>query len=211
MSKFNNRVLDYIHKAISFLTTTDQNFKLILEKYGQPIVIKRPEGFATLCKIILEQQVSLASAKACFDKLEGSLVDFTPRNILNCSDEHLRFCGLSRQKSVYVKALAEAIVHKEIDLTSFRNKSVAEIRSELIKIKGIGHWTIDIYLMLALQSPDVLPLGDIGIISTINELWNVDDKLDIARLAASWQPHRTFATFFIWHYYLKKRGRIMYP
>lgn len=203
--------MNNIHQAINFLTATDPNFSLILEKYGLPNILVRPEGFATLCKIILEQQVSLESAKACFDKLDRLTGDFTPRNILGCSDEDLRFCGLSRQKATYVRALAEAIVNKEIDLTSFRVKTAVEIRSELIKIKGIGNWTIDVYLMFSLQSPDVLPLGDIGIITTIKELWQLNNSFSIAALTELWQPHRTTATFMLWHYYLKKRGRVFQP
>ena len=200
-----------VQKAIDFLTKTDPVFKLIKEQYGPPNIVVRPEGFTTLCKIIFEQQVSLESAKACFDKLNRLLIDFTPRNILNCSDEALRYCGLSRQKSTYIRALAEAIVTKQIDLNSFRDKSAIEIRSELIKIKGIGNWTIDVYLMFSLQSPDVMPLADIGVINTIKELWEVHDQVAMKTLTELWHPHRTTATFFLWHYYLKKRGRVIHP
>ncbi len=203
--------MDNLQHAIDFLTAQEQNFSFILEKYGPPNIVVRPEGFATLCKIIFEQQVSLESAKACFDKLNRLVIDFTPRHILNCSDQELRYCGLSRQKSTYIRALAEAIVSKEIDLTTFRSKSATEVRSELIKIKGIGNWTIDVYLMFSMQSPDVIPLGDIGVINTLKELWKIETFSEITLLTNAWHPHRTIATFFLWHYYLRKRGRVIHP
>lgn len=197
--------------AINHLASHDPRFAAILEKYGNPNFVTRPQGFATLCKIIFEQQVSLESAKACYDKLDRLVGDFTPRNIAKCTDDELRQCGLSRQKAKYVRALADAILAKEINLNSFESKPADEIRKELIKIKGIGNWTIDVYLMFSLKSPDIIPLGDIGIIITIKELWQIDDKAQIAALTETWKPYRTAAAFFLWHYYLKKRGRVIHP
>jgi DNA-3-methyladenine glycosylase II len=196
-----------MHEAIQHLSATHATFAKIIELYGSPNIPWRPEGFETLCKIILEQQVSLDSAKATFDKLKALVVDFTPENILECSDEELRNCGLSRQKSAYLRNVAEAVVSKTLDLESFPSKTPEEIRAELIKIKGIGHWTIDVYLMFSMQSPDIMPLGDIGIIITIKELWRLETKEEIALLTETWAPYRTYAAFFLWHYYLKKRGR----
>ena len=193
--------------AIDFLTSIDSNFGLIIDKYGIPNRVVRQHGFETLCKIILEQQVSLESARACYEKLNQLLPHFTPEYVLGLSESDFRRCGLSRQKATYITALADAIVNKEIDIDEFAAMQPEDVRAELIKIKGIGNWTIDVYLMFSLQSVDVIPLSDIGITATIKELWNIDQKEAIELLSNNWSPHRTSAAFFLWHYYLKKRGR----
>lgn len=194
-------------QAITYLTALDSNFQLIIDTYGIPNHVVRPQGFETLCKIIFEQQVSLESARACYDKLNLLVDSFTPENILNCSEADFRQCGLSRQKATYITALADAIVNREIDLDKFPTMLPEEVRTELIKIKGIGNWTIDVYLMFSLGSPDILPLADIGIIVTIKELWGIVDKEEILLLTQKWKPFRTSAAFFLWHFYLRKRGR----
>ena len=199
-----------MQQAFSYLTNKDQHFARIIELYGMPFIPHRPEGFETLCKIIFEQQVSLESGKACYDKLNAIVPKFTAENIIACSEADFRACGLSRQKTTYVTALADAIINKEIDLESFHSKSAQEIRHELIKIKGIGNWTIDVYLMFSLNFPDVIPLADIGIKITIKELWGIDNPEEIMKLTHSWSPYRTTASFFLWHYYLKKRQRTIY-
>lgn len=199
-------------EAIDILRNKEPNFRMIFDTYGPPKPVVRPQGFATLCKIIFEQQVSLESAKACYDKLDLAFNgEFTPQNILKSSDEILRNAGLSRQKSAYVRNLANAIVNGDLDLDSFNQKSPEQIRTELIKIKGIGNWTIDVYLMFSLQSPDIIPLADIGIIITIKELWEIEDKNEILNLTDTWKPYRTAASFFLWHYYLRKRNRVIHP
>jgi DNA-3-methyladenine glycosylase II len=202
--------LHVMQQAFEHLINLDHRFADIIALYGTPNIPRRPEGFESLCKIIFEQQVSLDSAKACFDKLNALLPEFTPENILLCSDEQLRSCGLSRQKSSYIRALSEAIVSGSLNLSTLSEKSAYEVRAELIKIKGIGNWTIDVYLMFCLQSPDVIPLGDIGIIITIKELWNIQTPDEIAVLTNTWAPYRTAASFFLWHYYLKKRNRVIH-
>ncbi|HEX8268384.1 MAG TPA: DNA-3-methyladenine glycosylase 2 family protein [Flavobacterium sp.] len=196
-------------QAINFLTSTDANFQKIIDTYGIPNMVVRPQGFETLCKIIFEQQVSLESARACYDKLKLLVDEFTPEKILECSEADFRQCGLSRQKATYITALADAIVSNEIHLGKFPAMPPDDVRAELIKIKGIGNWTIDVYLMFSLQSPDIIPLSDIGIIVTIKELWNVSDKEEIRMLSENWIPYRTAAAFFLWHYYLRKRGRVI--
>ena len=199
-----------MQQAIEYLSGRDPIFATIIEKYGQPFIPSRIEGFETLCKIIFEQQVSLESGKACFDKLNALVPKFTPENIIACSEADFRACGLSRQKAAYVTALADAIINDEIDLHSLRDKTTDEVRSELIKIKGIGNWTIDVYLMFSLNSPDIIPLADIGIKVTIKELWRIETPEEIIKLTSNWAPYRTAASFFLWHYYLRKRRRAIH-
>ena len=193
--------------AIDFLSKKDKIFKKIIESYGIPIIPKRAQGFETLSLLILEQQVSIDSAKATYIKLKNQVLVFEPRELISLSDENFRSSGVSRQKTKYIKCLAEAILEKTIDLESLPNKSSEIIRQELIKIKGIGNWTIDVYLMFALQTPDILPLGDIAVINTIKELLNIHDKNEMEIYTQKWAPHRSMATFLLWHHYLQKRNR----
>lgn len=195
-----------MQEAITFLIEKDEVFKKLHLQYGNPFIPSRPPGFVTLCKLILEQQVSIDSAKACFLKIENLLGEVTPQTISNCSDEDLKICGVSRQKISYLKILAQA-VSEELDLESFTAKSADEVRAELIKIKGIGHWTIDVYLMFSLQSPDIIPLGDIAVVNTIKELFDIHTKEEMEQLSQNWKPYRTMATFMLWHHYLEKRNR----
>lgn len=192
--------------AILFLVEKETVFQQLYQQYGKPHIPSRPEGFVTLCKLILEQQVSIDSAKACFLKIEKLLGAISPTTISQCADEDLKSCGVSRQKISYLKILAQA-VSEELDLGSLSEKPADEVRNELIKIKGIGHWTIDVYLMFALQSPDIIPLGDIAIVTTIKELFDVHTKEEMIALSENWKPYRTMASFMLWHHYLEKRNR----
>lgn len=195
-----------MEEAISFLVEKEEVFKRLHLQYGNPFIPSRPQGFVTLCKLILEQQVSIDSAKACFLKIETLLREVTPEAISSCSDEDLKSCGVSRQKISYLKILAQAVA-SELDLESFTAKSPEEVRAELIQLKGIGHWTIDVYLMFSLQSPDVIPLGDIAVVNTIKELFDVHTKEEMEQLSQNWKPYRSMAAFMLWHHYLEKRNR----
>lgn len=196
-----------MQEAIDYLLEKDTIFKSIIEEYGMPTIPKRPQGFETLVLLILEQQVSIDSAKATFLKIKASQKAIAPEILLHVSDEEFRNLGVSRQKTSYIKALAIAILNKEIDLESLPAKTAHQVREELIKIKGIGNWTIDIYLMFCLESPDLLPLGDIAVVNTIKELLDIHDKDAMEIHAKKWSPYRSFATYLLWHHYLKKRNR----
>jgi DNA-3-methyladenine glycosylase II len=196
-----------MQEAIKYLSEKDPVFKLIVEKYGLPIIPKRPQGFETLVLLILEQQVSIDSAKATFLKLKAKQPDFTPESLLSFSDEEYRNIGVSRQKTSYIKGLSHSILNNHIDLESLATKSSELVREELIKIKGIGNWTIDIYLMFSLQAQDIIPLGDIAVINTIKELLDIHNKQEMENYVAKWSPYKSIATFLLWHYYLSKRNR----
>lgn len=196
-----------MQEAIDYLLEKDAIFKSIIEEYGMPIIPKRPQGFETLVLLILEQQVSIDSAKATFLKIKASQKAIAPEILLYVSDEEFRNLGVSRQKTSYIKALATAILNKELDLESLPAKTAHQVREELIKIKGIGNWTIDIYLMFCLESPDLLPLGDIAVVNTIKELLDIHDKDAMEIHAKQWSPYRSYATYLLWHHYLKKRNR----
>jgi len=196
-----------MQKAIQYLSEKDPVFKLIVEKYGLPTIPKRPQGFETLVLLILEQQVSIDSAKATFLKLKAKQPFFNPESLLSFSDEGFRSIGVSRQKTSYIKALSYSIINNHIDLESLESKTSEQVRAELIKIKGIGNWTVDIYLMFSLQASDIIPLGDIAVINTIKELLDIHDKLEMENYVSKWSPYKSVATFLLWHYYLSKRNR----
>lgn len=195
-----------MQEAIDFLTSKNLIFLEIIEKYGLPPIPKRPQGFETLVLLILEQQVSIDSAKATFLKIKA-FTTCNPESMVLLSDEEFRALGVSRQKTKYIKILAEAILNKELDLESLATKPAQQVREELIKLKGIGNWTIDIYLMFCLQEPDLIPLGDIAVINTIKELLDIHDKQEMETHAQQWSPYRSYATYLLWHYYLNKRNR----
>lgn len=195
-----------MQQAIDYLFQKDAIFKVIIDTYGLPTIPKRPQGFETLVLLILEQQVSIDSAKATFLKIKAHTI-CNPETLVVLPDEEFRALGVSRQKTNYIKILAQAVLNKELDIESLATKSPQQVREELIKLKGIGNWTIDIYLMFCLQEPDLIPLGDIAVINTIKELLDIHDKQEMEIRAEQWSPYRSYATFLLWHYYLKKRKR----
>lgn len=187
----------------------DPHLAIVYERYGPPPLWDRPTGFATLLHIILEQQVSLASAKACFDKLAVRLGHVSPENLLDLTDAELKTVGFSRQKTSYARHLAEAIIERRIDLESFHAMPDDAVKAELISLKGIGEWTSDIYLLMALLRPDVMPRGDIALHSAWQRLSGEPRPTsdEFMSLAERWRPFRSVAARLLWHFYLSERRR----
>lgn len=196
-----------MEEQVKILIEADARFAEIVATYGMPGFPLRVEGYESMCRTILEQQVSLNSARAVFYKLREASGGLTAENVLKLTDGQIRACGITRQKTVYIKALAEAVAGGDVDFSQYKLMSADAVRQELIKVKGIGNWTIDVYLMFSLQSPDILPLGDIGILSAIKDIWGITKMNEIEELSKTWAPYRTAAAFLLWHYYLEKRGR----
>jgi len=190
------------------LAKKDADLQSVILQYGYPPLWKRKQGFETLIHIILEQQVSLASAKAALDKLKERLLTITPENLLSLTDTELKACYFSRQKIIYARELAVIIQSKKLMLDKLMTAPDEKIRRELTKIKGIGHWTVDVYLMMALQRSDLFPVGDIALIKSIKEVKQLPattTREEIIQLAESWRPNRTIAAFILWHAYLSRR------
>jgi DNA-3-methyladenine glycosylase II len=196
-----------MQEPFSLLITQEPAFKTIIDTYGLPSIPHRPEGFETLVLLILEQQVSIDSAKATFLKLKDLVTYCVPETIATLSDEQCRAVGISRQKTGYIKGLAAALLSNDLILEELGSLSADAVREKLIKIKGIGNWTIDIYLMFSLKAPDLLPLGDIAVVNTFKELFDLHDKEAMEAYAQSWKPYRSYATYLLWHHYLGKRNR----
>ena len=192
---------------ITALIGTDELISSIYHRHNAPPNWFRPPGFITLSKIILEQQVSLASANAHFLKLNNTIGEFTPANILKLSDEEMRSSQISRQKAKYLRELSTSLLSGDLDLEKLPGLEEDEIRRRLTGIKGIGNWTVDIYLMFSLQAKDIFPIGDIAIVNTIKELTAARTKEEIMELAEKWKPFRSLATYFLWHRYLERRKR----
>ncbi len=169
----------------------------------------RPANFATLVRIILEQQVSLASALAAFNKLKQKIGIITPEKLLKLSDAEMKACYFSRQKIVYARALAEALVSKKIQLRKLSAFSDEEIRTTLKQVKGIGDWTADVFLMFALQRADIFPIGDLAMVNSLKEVKQLPKhtvKEELLQMAESWRPYRTIAAMLLWHHYIKTRN-----
>lgn len=179
----------------------------IYSSYGVPPLWDREPGFATLLQIILEQQVSLASAKACFDKLSARIGLVSPDNLLELNDIELRAIGFSRQKAEYARHLSEAILEERIDIDLLVSRPDPEVKAELVKLKGIGEWTSDIYLLMALLRPDVMPKGDIALHSAWHKLSGEPrpSSDEFIVIAERWKPFRSVAARSLWHFYLSER------
>ncbi|PZR28932.1 MAG: DNA-3-methyladenine glycosylase 2 family protein [Citrobacter freundii] len=198
------------HSICDELAAKDRALRSIVQTYGYPPMWTRPNSFESLIHIILEQQVSLASALAALNKLKEKLGKVTPAALLKLTDEELKACYFSRQKTIYARALAEALASKKIVLSKLEKLEDDEVRTQLVSLKGIGNWTVDIYLMFVLQRTDHFPIGDLAAVNALKQVMKLPkdtEKEKIIRLASKWKPYRTVATMILWHYYLSTRGK----
>lgn len=196
--------------ACAELTKTDKDLAFIFDKYGTPPLWKREPDFATLVHIILEQQVSLASALSAFNKLKERLGDVTPAGVLSLSDEELKAAYFSRQKTVYARELARAVSGGDLNLRALESLSDAEAKDELKKIKGVGDWTADIYLLMAMSRPDVMPKGDLALHVAWKKLKNLErapSSDEFQQIAERWKPLRAVAARLLWHFYLSEKKK----
>jgi DNA-3-methyladenine glycosylase II len=160
--------------------------------------------------IILEQQVSLASAQATLNKLREKVGAIIPENVILLTDEEFRACYFSRQKTAYVRNLTEKVLAGELNFLDLAAWPDEAIRQKLVALKGIGNWTVDVYLILVLHRLDVFPVGDLAALNGLKELKGLAKETpreSLLEIAAGWQPYRTIATNIIWHNYLSLRGR----
>lgn len=204
--------LEEFHKQCDLCLKNEPKLQSVLKKYGYPPLWYRKPDFATLILTILEQQVSLASAKAAYTKLENRIGDITPENILHLSDEELKTCYFSRQKIKYSKLLAHEIVNGKLDLDNLNLLDEPEIRSRLIQIKGIGHWTIDMYVLMSLHFADIFPPGDLATIKSVFELNLISaehSKKEIVTYMERFAPFKSAATYLLWHSYIQKRKLVL--
>jgi DNA-3-methyladenine glycosylase II len=196
-------------QAVDALARKDGDLAQVVQSYGRPPLWVREPGFPTLVYIILEQQVSLASAKAAFDRLKATVKPLTPRGFLKLDDAELLRIGFSRQKALYTRLLAESLARRHFDLRYLHNLPDEAAHKMLMAFKGIGRWTADIYLLSALGRPDIWPTGDLALATAVKEVKGLrkrpsPEKLEA--LSAPWRPWRAVAARLFWHAYLSKRG-----
>lgn len=194
------------------LAKKDRDLAAIIREHDYPPMWTRPATFQSLILFILEQQVSLASAYAAFRKLKEKIGKVTPGRILALSDQELRDCYFSRQKIVYARELASIIQSRKMKLRSFSAMPDDDVRNIMIQVKGIGHWTVDVYLMHSLQRTDLFPLGDIALVNSLKEVKKLPkdiSKEEMLKIAEPWRPNRTIAAMILWHAYIKKRGIVL--
>jgi DNA-3-methyladenine glycosylase II len=196
--------------AVADLAARDADLAGIVERFGAPPLWDRRPGFATLLHIILEQQVSLASAQAAFDRLRAAADPLTPTQFLALTDEQLLAIGFSRQKARYGRALASAVDTGELDLAGLVGLDDAAVETALQALPGIGPWTSTIYLLMVLGRPDVWPVGDIALATSVGEVMRLGRRPDAAemhRIGEAWRPLRSVAARLFWLDYLGRRGR----
>lgn len=190
------------------LSHIEPHFKNIVNRLGFPPLWSREPGFPALVLIILEQQVSLASAKAAHTRLLEICPVLTPGEFLNLDENALRGAGFSRQKTAYCYGLARAILDGSLDLEKIAEQDDETARQELRRIKGIGAWTADIYLLLALRRLDIWPVQDRALAVSVQRIWGLaqaPSSSDLEQLAEAWRPYRAVAARMLWHHYLNDR------
>jgi DNA-3-methyladenine glycosylase II len=181
----------------------------LFSEQGAPPTWFREPGFPTLVHIILEQQVSLASARAAFTRLLSLVSPLTPERFLALDDAELRGAGFSRQKTRYGRLLAEAVADGSLNLEAFGGKDDAEVKAELTRVKGIGSWTADIYLLMSLRRPDAWPAGDLALAVAMREVKGLALRPaphELAAIAEAWRPWRAIGARLLWNYYLNRRS-----
>jgi DNA-3-methyladenine glycosylase II len=196
--------------AVEELAARDPDIAGIVGRYGPPPLWDREPGFATLLHIILEQQVSLASAAAAFDRLRAAADPLGPATFLAFTDAELLAIGFSRQKARYGRALAAVIETGALDLGGLVLSDDETVHRALQAVPGIGPWTSTIYLLMVLGRPDVWPVGDIALQAAVGEVKGLDRRPgpeEMTELGEAWRPWRSVAARLFWHDYLGRRGR----
>jgi len=191
------------------LAARDRLLANIHATYGDPPLWQRTAGFRTLVHIILEQQVSLSSAKSMLLRLETAIQPFTPERFLEVSDTGLRQLGVTRQKSSYLLHLSESLVNRQLSLKSLSRLSDDQVLEKLTGIKGIGLWSANIYLLMAMRRADIWPAGDLALAVALKELKGLarrptPEELEV--IAEAWRPHRAVAARMLWQYYLGRKS-----
>jgi DNA-3-methyladenine glycosylase II len=196
--------------ALSSLKERDSDLRGVISNFGPPPLWKRLPGFPTLVQIILEQQVSLSSARAAFNRLYRTIPSLTPEAFLNLNGKSLLKIGFSRQKADYCRRLAESIHSGFFKPESLRQMDDEQAKSALIQIKGIGPWTADIYLLTALRRPDIWPSGDLALATAVQQVKQFRIRptpQELEALSQVWKPWRAVAARIFWHHYLEtKKG-----
>ena len=194
--------------AAEHLAKRDKDLAAIFKVYGPPPLWSRKPGFSTLIQIILEQQVSLASAASMYKRLCEHIQPFEPHRVIELGEPHLKSLGLTRQKTAYCIHLAESINSNSLDLAGLSKMNDEDAKAALMQVKGIGPWSADIYLLMVLRRPDIWPASDLALATAVTKVKRLKqrpttDQLD--GIAKRWRPFRSVAARMLWQYYLAQR------
>ena len=187
-------------KGIKHLLKAEPNFRKIIPNQGINFFL-RPEGFVGIMFLVIEQQVSVQAAQAIKNKTSALMGNITAKSFLEIDTNKLRAAGLSRPKISYLQGIANACITRDLDFTTLHRMNDEDLRKELCKIKGIGKWTADCYLMASLSRPDIWPENDIGLQEGVKKLKNLNERPsveDMTTIASNWRPFRSVAANLIW-------------
>lgn len=199
-----------LRSGVEELLRREPVFAGVVERHGVPPTWAREPGLGSLLHIMLEQQVSLASARAVFERLKALADPLTPENLLRLDDVQLRQAGFSRQKARYARAVAAAVLDGTLDFGELADLDDAEVDVRLQAVPGIGPWTSAIYRLSVLGRPDAWPASDLAIIAGIGALWRLPvlpTPAEATQRAEAWRPWRAVAARLIWQEYLGVRGK----
>lgn len=196
---------DTLAEGVAELTRRDPHLAAVVARHGAPPLWDRPPGFETLVQIILEQQISLSAGRAAYGRLKRLARAVTPERVAALSESDLRGAGLTRQKSAYIRDIARAIVAGQFDPDAIAVLDDAQARAALLRLRGVGAWTADIYLLMALLRADIWPSGDLALVAAMREVKRLrrspsSDRID--RITRAWSPWRAVAARVLWHHYL---------
>ena len=193
--------------AAERLAARDRDLARVLARYGPPPMWARRPGFPTLVRIILEQQVSLASARAVYRRLAANVTPFTVERVVTMGGSYLRSLGITRQKAAYCVHAARAIADGDLRLAAVARMRDSDAKAALTRITGIGPWTAEIYLLMALRRADIWPSGDLALLTSMGKLKGLGQRPTTgaaAELARQWRPFRSVAARMLWQYYLRE-------
>ena len=193
--------------AAENLAARDPDLGAIYRAHGAPPMWGRRPGFVTLLRIVLEQQVSLVSARSMFERLKANIQPFAAERFIEAGESYLRSLGVTRQKAHYCVQVARAFNDGRLDKLSSMNDEDAH--AALLSIKGVGPWTANIYLLMALRRPDIWPDGDVALATAVSKLRKMKARphfAELAKIAEAWRPYRSVAARMLWQYYLAERG-----
>jgi len=191
-------------EEIFFLSKKDVDLKSLFLMHSNFRPFKRKKGFEGLVQLITEQQLSVASAKAIFNRLKKIVPIFKPKEFLQKNDLQLQSTGLSRPKISYCRILAERIISKDLSFRVVHKMNDEELKKELCKIKGIGAWTAECYMLASLQRRDIWPVKDVGLQVAIQRIKNLKSRpteKEMVMLASEWQPYRSIVANALWASY----------
>jgi DNA-3-methyladenine glycosylase II len=192
------------------LARAEPRFAHIVKRHGAPPLWSREPGFETLLRLMLEQQVSLAQARAMYARIARTTGRVTSANVARLGEAGLRALGVTRQKSAYLAALAIQCERRALDLDALATLPDRDAGAALDALRGVGPWTAQCYLLFALRRSDVFPAADLALMESVRELWKLRARPSpeaLARRARAWRPHRAVAARLLWHHYLSERGR----